>query len=251
MFELITLPETLSWTSFYSLILLSSFTSMLTAAAGIGGGMLMLAALAQVLPVNAIIPIHGLVQLGSNTGRALVLLKHVRWDYFLWFALGSVLGAVIGGQLVITLPIKLLQLLLGGFILFTVWGPTLSNTRSGKPTLLISGLISTCLTMFIGATGPFVITMLRGFNLPREALVASGATFLVLQHGLKVLTFGLLGFAFHHYIPLITLMVASGFVGTLMGRRMLFKIDEALFQKALNLILTVLAVRLVLIALWP
>lgn len=251
MFELITLPENLSWASFYGLILLSSFTSMLTVAAGIGGGMLMLAALAQALPVHAIIPVHGLVQLGSNTGRALILLKHVQWTYFLWFALGSIIGAFIGGQMVISLPIKYLQLLLGSFILLTVWGPKLSNKHSGKPTLIGGGLISTFLTMFIGATGPFVITMLRGFNLSREALVASGAAFLVFQHGLKVLTFGLLGFAFHHYIVLIILMIASGFIGTLIGRHMLLKINEAFFQKALKVVLTVLALRLVLIALWP
>lgn len=250
MHELITLPDSLNWVSFYGLVVLSFFTSLLTAAAGIGGGMLMLAALAQVLPVKAIIPVHGLVQLGSNTGRAFVMLKHVHWFYFLWFTIGSIVGAIAGGQLVISLPIKLLQLLLGLFILFTVWGPRFTNKRSGKFTLVFSGLVSTFLTMFVGATGPFVIATLRAFQLSREALVASSAAFLVLQHALKVIAFGLLGFAFNRYISLITLMLASGFLGTLIGRHLLLRIDEALFQKALNVMLSVLALRLVTVALW-
>lgn len=251
MFELIILPDSLNWASFYSLIILSGFTSMLTAAAGIGGGMLMLAALAQVIPIKAIIPVHGLVQLGSNTGRALVMLKHIHWAYFLWFAMGSIAGAIIGGQLVISLPIKLLQLFLGLFILFTVWGPSFINKRSGELTLVFGGLLSTFLTMFVGATGPFVIAILRAFRLSREELVASGAAVLVLQHALKVIAFALLGFVFNSYMPLIILMIASGFLGTIIGRRLLLKIDEALFQKALDLVLSVLALRLVIIALWP
>ena len=221
----------------------------MTAAAGIGGGTLMLAVLAQVLPVKAIIPVHGLVQLGSNTGRALIMLAHVHWGLFCWFALGSIIGALVGGQLVISLPIKILQLLLGGFILFTTWGPRFVTQRSDKPTLIVGGLVSTFLTMFVGATGPFVIAVLRAFRLSREALVANGAAFLVLQHALKVLVFGLLGFAFHSYMPLIILMVASGFVGTLIGRRVLLKIDEAVFQEILNVVLTALALRLVIVAL--
>lgn len=249
MLELITLPESMSWASFYVLILLSCFTSLMTAAAGIGGGTLMLAVLAQVLPVKSIIPVHGLVQLGSNTGRALIMLPHVHWPYFFWFALGSIIGAIVGGQLVISLPIKTLQLLLGSFILFTAWGPSFANTRSGKPSLVVGGLISTFLTMFVGATGPFVIAVLRAFRLSREALVANGAAFLVLQHALKVLVFGLLGFAFHSYMSLIVLMIASGIVGTLIGRQLLLKIDEVLFHKVLKVVLSILALRLIIVAL--
>jgi uncharacterized membrane protein YfcA len=105
--------------------------------------------------------------------------------------------------------------------------------------------------MFVGATGPFVIAILRAFRLSREELVASGAAVLVLQHALKVIAFALLGFVFNSYMPLIILMIASGFLGTIIGRRLLLKIDEALFQKALDLVLSVLALRLVIIALWP
>jgi uncharacterized membrane protein YfcA len=246
MLELITLPESMSWASFYSLVFLSCFTSFMTASAGIGGGMLMLAVLAQVLPIKAIIPVHGLVQLGSNMGRTLIMFSQVHWLYFFWFALGSIIGAIIGGQLVISLPIKVLQMLLGSFILFTVWGPSFINKRSGNPTLIIGGLVSTFLTMFVGATGPFVIAVLKSFGLSREGLVATSAAFLVLQHALKVLVFGLLGFAFHSYLPLITLMIASGFIGTMIGRQLLLKIDEAVFQKMLIVVLSVLALRLII-----
>ncbi|MBL4673023.1 MAG: sulfite exporter TauE/SafE family protein [Arenicella sp.] len=253
MHDLLLLPDSLSYASFWGLVILSGFTSMLTASFGIGGGMLLLAVIAQTIPMKAIIPVHGAVQLGSNAGRMIVMFKDIVWSHFAWFALGSLLGALVGGQLVVNLPTNLLKACLGGFILLTVWGPqiwhsnlfsNLANTKS----LLIGGVASTFLTMFIGATGPLVLTTIRIFKLTRLALVATSAACLVLQHALKVLVFGLLGFAFSPYFLLILLMICSGFIGTLIGKKLLIKADEQRFQAWLKIILSVLALRLIYLA---
>lgn len=259
MLDLITLPESLNWSMnwgmFIALITLSCFTSMLTASLGIGGGTVLLAVMAQVLPIKAIIPVHGVVQLGSNFGRALILLPKVRWDLLTWFAIGSLLGAVLGGQIVISLPVNLLRGLLGGFILFSVWGSHLIKLSSSarfanSKSLTISGLLSTVLTMFVGATGPFVMATLKPFKMAPAILVATNAACLVLQHALKIIVFGFFGFVFTPYIPLIMLMVLSGFIGTLIGKRILLKINEKVFQTGLNIILSVLALRLLYSAFW-
>lgn len=249
MFDFIVLPDSLNWVTFFGLITLSYFTSLLSASLGIGGGTVMLAVMAQVLPVNAIIPVHGVVQLGSNFGRAAVLLAHVRWDYFIYFVIGSLLGALIGGQLVVSLPVEFLRALLGGFILFSVWGKSYLTKRMTRGFitnrgLAIGGLLSTLLTMFVGATGPFVIAILNVFGMPPAVLVATNAACLVSQHALKVMVFGLLGFAFAPYLPLIILMIISGFVGTLIGRCILLKAKAKHFQTLLNIILSLLALRL-------
>lgn len=248
MLDFITLPDALTWVAFWGLIIISFFTSMLTASLGVGGGMLMLAAIAQLIPVKAVIPIHGVIQLGSNTGRALVMLKEVAWQYFLWFALGSILGALIGGQLVINLPVDLLRATLGLFILFSIWGPNLASKLANNKALFLGGVVSTFLTMFIGATGPLVLAVMRAFNLSRLKMLATSAVCLVLQHALKVLTFGILGFSFAPYLSLITLMLCSGFLGTLLGKKLLLKIDEQRFQRWFNIILSALAIRLLWIA---
>ena len=51
---------------FWLLVFISSLTSLLTAIAGAGGGAVLIAILALVLPAQAIIPVHGVVQMGSN-----------------------------------------------------------------------------------------------------------------------------------------------------------------------------------------
>lgn len=243
--ELLSIPTELSTTAFYSLVLLSCFTSLISASMGIGGGTVLLAVMAQVIPIKAIIPVHGVVQLGSNFGRAMMLVLQLNWQLTAWFFAGSVIGALLGGQLVVSLPVTVLKVTLGVFILYSVWGPKLSAVSGNTRGLLGGGFLSTLLTMFVGATGPFVIAILRSFELSRSALVATSAACMVIQHMLKIIVFGLLGFAFWPYASLIVLMIISGLLGTFIGTKLLVKIDEKKFKQGLNIILSLLAFRLI------
>ena len=103
-------PESLHLTEFWLLVGISFFTSFLTAAVGIGGGSILLALMAQAMPPAAIIPVHGIVQLGSNVGRAAVLHKSVDRALLGWFVAGSLVGALIGGRIVVTMPVDALRL---------------------------------------------------------------------------------------------------------------------------------------------
>lgn len=245
MIELLQIPSTLALEPFLGLIVLSFFTSMLTASLGIGGGVILLAIMAQFFPAKALIPVHGLVQLGSNVGRAVLMRKYLLSPLFLWFVAGSLVGASIGGNIVIALPSNIIKIALGVFIIYSVWGPTLSSRSKALWQLSLGGCLSTFITMFVGATGTFVMASLRGFTSEPPSLVATHAACMSAQHLLKVLVFGLLGFAFSEYLSLIILMIAAGFVGTLLGRKILLKINQAKFQTILNLLLTLLALRLI------
>ena len=55
---------------FTLLVIVSGLTSFFTASFGAGGGVMLLGVMAQVLPPQLIIPLHGVAQLGSNAGRA-------------------------------------------------------------------------------------------------------------------------------------------------------------------------------------
>ena len=68
---------------------------------------------------------------------------------------------------------------------------------------------------------------------------------MTIQHTLKTIAFGFLGFASSVWAGLVTLLVAAGFLGTVAGRHVLLRVDEKLFRFTLNLILAVLAARLI------
>lgn len=243
------LPPDISLVSGVVLIVVAFFGSAITAGLGIGGGLTVIVALASLVPPAAVIPLHGVVQLGSNIGRAGVQRAHINWSIVVYFVAGSLVGAVIGGKVVVQLPENTLKFLLALFILYAIWGPMKFGVSKIGPVMLsIAGAISTFVTMFIGATGPFVISLL-GQSLPdRHALVGTHAACMVMQHTLKILVFGLLGFAFSEWIPLLTTMVVFGFFGTLLGSHILHWAPEALFRKGLKVILTTVAANMLLSA---
>ena len=237
------LPEGLAALDGLILIAAALFTSFLTAAFGIGGGVALLAVMAMIMPPSVLIPVHGVVQAGSNFGRFAVMTKHVNWMAVGPFALGSLVGAALGGLLVVDLPPWLLQLGLALFILYACWGPP--PPTPGKGAVLFGGAFSTFLTMFFGATGPFVAAVVKTLNLGRMEHVGTFSACMSVQHGLKIIAFGALGFAFGGYVPLMVAMVTSGFLGTLIGRRLLISLDDKKFSLALNIVLTLLALRLI------
>jgi len=226
------------------LVALSLVTSALTAAAGIGGGLVLLSVMASFLPPVVVIPTHGVVQLGSNAGRAALMRHHIDRRILLPFALGSVLGVVLGAKLFVALPTPVLQTILGSFVLAVVWLPKLKASHIPNRGFTLVGIVGSFCTMFVGATGPFVASFITPDRLQRHAVVATHATCMTVQHTLKVVAFGCLGFAFLPWLPLLAAMVGAGFLGTMLGKRLLDRLPHHIFARAFKVILTVLALRL-------
>jgi uncharacterized membrane protein YfcA len=240
------LPEGVGATASAFLIAASFFTSALTAAFGVGGGLAMLALMGLFLPVAALIPVHGAVQLGSNTGRAWHQRPHIRFDVALPFIGGSLVGAIAGAFLVVQLPDALLKLVLGIFIISVTWTEIPGLAGLGRAGLAAGSAAMALLTMFLGATGPllavFFAQVLPG---DRKALVATHGAGMAIQHSLKVVVFWIAGFAFWQWLPLAAAMIASGFLGTVYGTRLLDRLPEERFRKWFKIGLTILAFDLV------
>lgn len=223
-------------------LLATSFVaSFITVALGIGGGVLLLSIMASLLPVTALIPVHGIIQIGSNFGRVIILSRHIHWPPVIFFALGSALGVALGGVVVVDLPAPFIQIGIGCFVIWSVLSKP-PAWLSRNPFLI--GSIASFLTMFFGATGVFVANFSKSLNLPRQSYVATQAVLMTLQHFLKVIVFGLLGFAFGPWLLFIAAMIGCGFLGTLAGRMVLVRIAEKTFKQLLNGILLLISLRL-------
>lgn len=238
------LPDGLSPGLALLLIAISFLTSAFTAAFGIGGGMAMLGALAGTVPPGVVIAVHGLVQVGSNLGRAIVQRAHAVWPLVLRFTAGSLVGVFVGAWFVVALPERALLGLLGLFILAMTWVPKPRIPGLAASGIVIGGAISTFITLFVGATGPFVQALLLPLGLDRKQLVATHAACTMVQHLLKVFAFGALGFAFADWLPLIATMILAGFAGTIAGTRLLDALPERWFLTAIKTLLTLVGLDL-------
>jgi uncharacterized membrane protein YfcA len=236
------LPPAMSLLDAGLLVAASLVTSFISAAFGIGGGFTLIALLALLLPPAALIPVHGIVQLGSNAGRVGIMLKQVVWRPVLPFVIGTVIGASLGAMVVVQLPPWAVQLALGIFIIWAVFAklPPIQQRY-----ILLGGVVSSFLTMFFGATGNFIAAMVKTMNLDPVPHVATHSLMMTFQHLAKVLIFGLIGFQFGPYMIWIIGMLISGFIGTVIGSRFLTKVGGRYFKPVLNTILSLAAARLI------
>ncbi len=239
------LPATIEPWFALVLLIVSFATSAISAAFGLGGGVLLIAIMGLGMPLAALVPVHGAVQLGSNVGRALLKWRNATPWILLWFGVGSVLGTLIAGRLTLAIPETLWRLGLGCFILIISWMPKPKFSKTAKPIVFLNGMIAAFLTMFFGATGPFVVAINAAHSKTRHGVVATHAIAMTMQHLLKILMFGFLGFAFAPWAPLILGMVAFGYLGTVLGNRILDRLPEAFFRIALRAMITVLALALI------
>ncbi|TDT41465.1 putative membrane protein YfcA [Halospina denitrificans] len=227
------------------LLLASVFTSMITAAFGAGGGVLLLGIMALWLPPVAIVPVHGLIQLGSNSGRFAMTWRKVDWGVLAAFAPGVVLGMAAGALVLVRLPESAWQLTIAGFILWLCWGPPIPKSALGKPGIFLASTLTSFITLFVGATGPLVAAFIKQLHTDRFRTIATFSGAMTLQHLPKILVFGFAGFVFTEWIVWVLAMIGCGLIGTWLGLRLVNRMSNRVFQRLFTIILTLLALRLV------
>lgn len=236
-------------TSELLLIFIAFFTSTLTAVLGLGGGLLLLALMAMILPPIAVIPVHGLVQLCSNLSRAWFGRSELVTALLMPFAVGVLLGGLCGLPALKSFPATALPLPLGLFILLLTWLPQGPATLKLPGKFFTLGLINGFITLFVGATGPLNMPVLLRHGLTANQAVATMAALMTIVHLVKIAVFGLLGFAFASYLPLIAGMIISVTAGSWFGTKVRRRVPGNFLRWVIKLLLTLLALRMIWMAL--
>ena len=232
------------------LIFIAFATATLTAITGIGGGMILIAFMPGFLPGAAIVPVHAVVQLFSNSSRAWFGWRFLRPDFALAFIAGSLLGGLLAAAVARKINLEYTPLLIAVYILYNVWCPGFKLDKPIRGEFVFIGLLQTGLSMIVGATGPMGQSALMRKGLQRDALVVTSALMTSFTHLIKILLFAIMGFSFAAYWEIILGMSIAVVFGALLGTRIRYRIDEPLFRKILKWLLTLLAVRMIFLTLY-
>ena len=167
-------------------------TATLSGVFGMAGGLVLMGALALVLPVKAAFVTHGLLQLVANGWRAILHRRFVRWKIVAVYAGASAVAGGIVSLLAFT-PSKPLLYLLMGVIPGLLWLPRgWIQLDAAKPTqAFVSGLAVTGLNLTAGVAGPLLDIFFVRTELTRHAIVATKAATQVFSHLAKIMVYGL------------------------------------------------------------
>ncbi|MGQ3016103.1 TSUP family transporter [Phenylobacterium sp.] len=173
-------------------ILASAFaTAALSGVFGMAGGLVLMGALALVLPVSAAFVTHGILQLVANGWRAILHRRHVRWDIVGWYALASLIAGVLV-SLAAFAPSKPFLFLMLGLVPWLTWLPQgwLKLDAARPPQAFASGFLVTGLNLMAGVAGPLLDIFFVRTELTRHAIVATKAATQVFAHLAKILVYG-------------------------------------------------------------
>ena len=215
---------------------------------GAGGGPILLALMAMVLPPSILIPVHTVVQLGVGSTRVVLLRGFIMWPTMLPFLAGSIIGAAAGAPIFVKLPGPVLQTIVGTFIIIVAWLPTMGQVGPEKARFTLLGAIATFFAMFVSSTGSLIAPFVASVSPDRRNYAATTAALMAMSHIIKLIAFGLMGFAISAYLPLMVIMIGTAALGNWIGRRILVRIPEQIFRVVLKTLLTILALRLFWIA---
>ena len=225
---------------------LSFFTSLLTSIFSLGGGLIMLVALAQSFSPGTLIPLHGAIQLSNNLSRTYVYKEFFKWHLIQNILIATIFGALVGILLFGAMPEQILIWLIAGTILFLTWAPLDNLILSLMRNDWFCGFISGFAGIFIGANGPLVTAYMRTKNLSPESLVANHGAVMIFQHSIKILLFiYFFNFSLEEYLFFILILAVTGYAGAVLGKALISSISFDSFNIVLKLLLTLLAVILV------
>ncbi len=166
-------------------------TATISGVFGMVGGVVLMGALALVMPVSAAMVTHGAVQIVSNGWRGILHGKHIAWRIVGLYALGS---AAAGGALALVsyAPSKAWLYLLLGLVPGLAWLPKnlLRLDAARAPHAFGCGFAVTALNIAAGVAGPLLDVFFIRTELTRHQIVATKAATQVLSHLAKIAFYG-------------------------------------------------------------
>lgn len=228
-----------------ALVVAAAFvTATLSGVFGMAGGLLLMGALALLLPVQAAFVTHGLLQLVANGWRVVLHRRHVRWDIVGWYAAASVVAGLVVAVLSFT-PSRPLLFLLLGLLPGLTWLPRrwLKLDAARPSQAFLSGLSVTGLNLTAGVAGPLLDIFFVRTELTRHAIVATKAATQVFAHLAKILVYGAplvasAGVSGLPPWPVFLLAAPLSMAGTAVGGRILDRVTDVNFLRWTRWIVT-------------
>jgi uncharacterized membrane protein YfcA len=231
----------------FIMIFTSLFTSALSAATGMGGGVLLFTVMTLYFPMGTLIPIHGVIQFFNNFFILIFLKGHLKKSLLTPFLAGSVFGILAGAFLVSRIiQTSIPQIIIVVLILYTLFRPKkLPDLELKHKNFFWVGLLTGFLGIIAGAVDPVLGPFFVRKDLTKEEVIANKAFMQAVVHLSKVPIFLFLGFDYLPYLSFCILTNIACVFGTKFGIVLLKKMDEKLFLLVFKIALMATGLRLV------
>ena len=222
---------------FEALAIFASFAGGAVAAiTGFGIGSLITPLLASRLGMRLAVPAVAIPHAFGTALRFFLMRKSLDRRVMLTFGVASAIGGLTGAILQIWLAGRILTIILGILLVFSgltgLFGVKLRFSRRGA---YVAGAASGVLGGLVGNQGGIRAGALMGFEVSKEAFVATSTAVGLIVDGVRVPVYlASSGRELLSIWPLVAMCTVAVIAGTFAGRTVLGRIDEEMFRKLVS-----------------
>jgi uncharacterized membrane protein YfcA len=200
---------------------------------GGGGAMLLVPFVSFFAPANAVAPIINIGNFIGRPARIFLFWQHIAWPVVFAYLPGALLGALIGGWLLKGLNLDWVQLLVGLFLISTLFQFKLGKKEQSfsmyLPAFPILGFFVAALSTVAGATGAVLNPFFINYGVTKERLVATKAFNSFAVALIQIPTYYALGLLSRDVLTAGLAIGAGAFLGNYLGKKMLHKMTNRQF----------------------
>lgn len=215
--------------------------------AGFGGGAVAVPLLSLVFPVQLTVPVVTVLNMLSSIGHGVADWRKIAWNQIARILPGSLLGVFLGIYLLSLIDPQPLARALGLFvILYAVYVLVIADRTPLIPhrwrlfaagvTSVIAGIIG---SLFGGAAGPLYVIYLNTAQLGKDAFRVTITTIMLFQGSTRIVGYASLGLYDAKVLKLLALAVPVMILGSWLGARVVRRLNQALFNRAIAGVLLV------------
>ena len=214
---------------------------------GFGIGSVLTPVLSTQFDVRLAIAMVSLPHLAGTFVRFLIVRTRIDRDVLLGFGAASAVGGLAGAALQTVVQSSALAIIFGLLLVFAGIGSLAGFAQrmrfSGRRSALVGGALSGLLGGLVGNQGGIRAAALLGFDVQREAFVATATAVALIVDGARIPVYLVTqGSDLAPHWPLIVLLAAGAIVGTVLGGWTLRRMSEVVFRRVVGMLLLVLGV---------
>ena len=227
----------------------SVFGGIVATLAGFGIGSVITPLLAARFGMKLAVAAVAIPHVIGTALRFWFLRKSLDRRVLLTFGLTSAVGGLAGALLHTRVNAKALAYLLAGLLLFAgITGLFGITIRFGKKTAWLAGALSGMLGGLVGNQGGIRAGAMMGFDVPKEAFIATATAVGLLVDGMRVPVYLYTqGRELLAIWPVVLVATIGVVIGTIAGRAILGRLSEETFKRVVSVLLVGLGISMIAI----
>lgn len=221
--------------SFIWLILASFVGWFVSTLAGGGVPLILIPAIGYCLGAAAVAPVLTIGMLFGHPQRVFLYWGEIDWQITGWYVPGAVIGASLGAFVFTQIQLQWLPIILGLVLLLSTFSYGLSEKNQlfqVRPWYFLpAALIHAFLSGITGSTGPLLNPLYLNYGLDKEQMIGTKAVHMSFVHGIKLITYAILGACTLSYWGYGVLIGLAALPGNWVGQMALKKLTQQQFRQ--------------------